>query len=94
MPLLLESIAMRKQVCLQRLRDCAESTAAQPGDEPEWAQLTRELISEATTTNLQAELQWLEQMHKRIQSRLAVAAEGRATLRPDPQRSGGKERAA
>lgn len=72
-PRLLESIALREQACIDQLRDYAEEASSAPreaGDWDAWEILAREMIDEATTTHLHAELEWLGKMRSRIEARL------------------------
>jgi DNA-binding PadR family transcriptional regulator len=67
---LLECIARREQSCVDRLRVYAEGTrSARPGAS-EWDTLAREMIDEATATQLHGDLEWLSKMRARIEHAL------------------------
>ena len=64
--LLLDSIAVQEQACVDRLRAYADAPRSAPNDAGDWDALARELIDEATSTQLHAELEWLAKMRARI----------------------------
>jgi DNA-binding PadR family transcriptional regulator len=81
---LLQSIALREQSCLDRLRAYAESTDRMPAGANDWEMIAREIIDEATTTQLHGDLEWLSKMRARIERALESAADSGATLGDDP----------
>jgi DNA-binding PadR family transcriptional regulator len=81
--LLLESLAIQEQACVDRLRTYAEDARTTPAGASEWETLARAMIDEATTAQLHGELEWLSKMRRRIEclpDRL-----------PDPQTVSGHE---
>jgi DNA-binding PadR family transcriptional regulator len=68
---LLESIAIQKQACLDRLQAYAEAPYRPQAAASEWEMLAREAIDEATTTELHGDLDWLSKMETRVEGLLA-----------------------
>jgi DNA-binding PadR family transcriptional regulator len=64
---LLESIATQEQACVDRLRAYAESPRPITHAANELEALAREMIDEATSTQLHGELEWLAKMRSRVQ---------------------------
>jgi DNA-binding PadR family transcriptional regulator len=68
---LLESIAIQKQACVDRLQAYAEAPYRARAGADEWEILAREAIDEATTTELHGDLDWLSKMERRVEGWLA-----------------------
>lgn len=69
---LLKDIEIEKQACLDRLNAyTAEEACPLPANASDWETLTREAIDEDVTTQLDAKLEWLEKLRKRIEHRLS-----------------------
>jgi DNA-binding PadR family transcriptional regulator len=64
---LLESIAIQEQACVDRLRTYAEGGCRAPEEAGEWEILARDMIDEATSTQLHGELELLGKMRRRIE---------------------------
>jgi DNA-binding PadR family transcriptional regulator len=82
---LLESIAVQEQACVDRLRAYAEP--ARPNADG-WEALARDVIDEATSTQLHGELEWLAKMRARIERALERfgASENDAAGKPPSRR--------
>jgi DNA-binding PadR family transcriptional regulator len=76
---LLESIAVQEQACLDRLRTYAQAPRAAARGTGEWQTLARDLIDEATTSQLHGELEWLAKMRNRIE-RLIDRSQGSTAI--------------
>jgi hypothetical protein len=75
LPVLLESIAARREACVERLRENAEEASRTPIGADELERLVRGLIDEAVSIQLHAELEWLGQMKSGIESYLGMMPE-------------------
>jgi DNA-binding PadR family transcriptional regulator len=69
---LLKDIEIAKQACVDRLNAyTTEEACSLPANASEWETLAREAIDEDVTTQLDAKLEWLEKLRKRIEHRLS-----------------------
>jgi DNA-binding PadR family transcriptional regulator len=69
---LLKDIEIEKQACVNRLNAyTVENACPLPTNASEWETLAREAIDEGVTTQLHAELEWLENLRKRVEHRLS-----------------------
>jgi DNA-binding PadR family transcriptional regulator len=74
-PHLLESIARREQNCVDRLRAYTDGTRCALPGASEWEILAREMIDEATATQLHGDLEWLSKIRARIEHALERSGE-------------------
>ena len=80
---LLESIALREQSCVDRLHAYAESAERAPTGASAWETLARDIIDEATTSQLHGDLEWLSKMRARIERVVEDSGESDAALRDE-----------
>jgi len=86
---LLESIALREQSSVDRLRAYTESSDRTREGATAWESFARDIIDEATMTQLHGDLEWLAKMRARIEHLLENPAESRTLLGDDvPARDG------